>query len=90
MSKRDQQILFWTLALVCVGGMLVMIFTSHGPRGLMVAGVGAAWVLYVLGALMLFALTVLMPYFVYVCARELKRIRELLEKEHEERKGRSI
>lgn len=89
MTKRDQQILFWTLALLCVGGMLVMIFASGAPgqAQVMIGGVeiGAvmAKLLIVAGALFLLLLvvaTILMPLYVVAIHGHLKKLREQLEK----------
>lgn len=89
MSKRDQQILFWTLAITSVAVVMGMVLSKAGSNQTLNAIAGTAFMLYVGIAIVLIVLTILMPYFVYVCARELKRIRELMEKEREERKGRS-
>ena len=88
MTKRDQQILFWTLALLCVGGMLVLIFSSlPQDTQVMIGGVriGAVMgaLLIVAGALFVLLLvvaTILMPLYVVAIHGHLKKLREQLEK----------
>jgi len=74
MTKREQAFLFLILAALSLGGMLM-----GYSRLASAVGVGVI-ATYVLAAVALLVLTVLMPYFVYVTAREARRSRELLEK----------
>lgn len=56
-----------------------------GDEALAFFGGGVASLAIALGAVVLFVLVVLMPYFVYATAREARRCRELLEELVEER-----
>lgn len=88
MTKRDQQILFWTLAIASVAVAMGMVLSKAGSNQTLNAIAGTALMLYVGIAIVLIVLAILMPYFIYVCARELKRIRELLEQQERREKTR--
>jgi len=62
-----------------VGGVLYWIYAELGNAGVVSAVGGLVMVGYLLLAAVLATLGFLIPYFIYVCARELKAIRDLME-----------
>ena len=87
MTKREQLFLFWTLAVLSVGGMVCWLASAGAAKGLTLAGVPVAgfmgWLLLValgLFALLLAAATILMPLYVMAMHGLLKRLLERVEK----------